>query len=106
MILHIEVPSVKGYQSKIDEYFRNEKLQSSYKEWCRVIVTKADPKVISNIYHSLSTHVHGGGLPIECRLEDRILSPAEWACVITILNNYLEPSDFKVFDMEGNKISK
>jgi hypothetical protein len=89
-----------GMQNKIDSAFQKPNLMKEFETLCQQFNSKPDKRVVQNLYHSLSSHVHGGGFPIQCHTTNNILTPAEWAAVIALFKTYLAPDAFQVFDAQ------
>ena len=72
--------TVQGCQNKINaEMKSNQLLVKNIKEWCSKLHTTFDKKDAASIYHSISTHIHGGKYPIECHTNNQIFSSVEKA---------------------------
>ncbi len=106
-IVTIAQPNIRGIQNKIDQdYKSNRMLKKEYARLCQLFnCSNYSDDVPSRIYHALSTHAHGGGLPIRCHLSDSTLSPAEWAFVIAFFRCHILPEAFVVFDNSNYKIN-
>lgn len=105
-ILDIKQPYVQGgVQKKINaEMNTNPSLVQNIQIWCSKLNTPRDSKVPSNIYHKISTHIHGGKYPIECHTVDRLFSPGEWAFVIAVLVTNLTADAYAVYDSNDSLI--
>ena len=68
------------------------------KQWNLKLNTRFDSRVPASIYHSISTHIHGGKYPIECHTNDRLFSPGEWAFIIADLETNLSSDAYAVYD--------
>jgi hypothetical protein len=106
-IVAISQPGVMGASKQIQlEFSSNPVLQSEFQNLCvKFNCLNYSLKVPDNLYHSLSTHVHGGGLPIRCHLSDKTLSVAEWAFVIALFKIKLPPQSFEVYDNDNIEIT-
>jgi len=106
-IVAIQQPGPIGTSKKImNEFARNDTLRLKYDELCKMFnCVNNSSKIPENIYHSLSSQIHGGGMPIRCFISDKTLSPAEWAFVIALFKVYLPPESFVVYDQQNNEIT-
>lgn len=104
LLLHRYPEKPRGMEEKLRMYLNEDPyLRKTYAQVCHKLnCSNYADKAPRNLYHNMSSKVHGGGFPINCSISNSNLSVAEWSLVISLFKMNLPKEAFNVYDNQGN----